>query len=150
MNIQIDETRCTGCGGCVEACPTGAISLTNGVAMVDQTLCAQCRACIDVCPVGAIAAVPDTSMVVQPPVAVANIPEAKPVSISPKPWLVSALAFAGREIVPRLADVLIVALENRLTRPKTVSGMASMPSNHFTGQGRGQRRQARYRGGRNR
>jgi len=42
--IYVDEERCTGCGLCVEACPTGAIRLVDGVAQVEQGLCRECEA----------------------------------------------------------------------------------------------------------
>jgi len=61
----------------------------------------------------------------------------------------AALAFLGREVAPRLADVLVAALERRLTRPTTTTiAPLSMSSQSFGAQGRVERRQARYRGGR--
>lgn len=149
MKIQIKEACCTGCGGCVETCPAGAMSLTHGVATVDHTMCTQCQACIDACPTGAITTISDTSMIFQQPAVISDIPEAKPLLTKPQPWLALVLAFAGREILPRLTDVLIGTLERRLTRPTTtVVGPASTPSSRLTAQGQGERRQVRYRGGR--
>ena len=150
MKIQINEARCSGCGGCVETCPEGALSLSNSVAKIDHTLCSQCQACIDVCPADAITAMPDASMVIQQPTAISNISEARPIVTRPQPWLASALVFAGQTILPRLADVLIGALEHRLTQPTTAVRMASTSSHRLTAQGRGMQRQVRYRGGRNR
>ncbi len=49
---------CTGYGDCVSACPFGAISIKNSVAVVDNSICAGCLACISACPKGIISTVP--------------------------------------------------------------------------------------------
>lgn len=49
---------CLGFGNCVKACPTGAISVVDGVARVDHELCTGCMACASACPRGIIEAVP--------------------------------------------------------------------------------------------
>jgi len=149
MKIQVEEERCTACARCVEICPVGAMSLTRGVATVDHTICTQCQACIDACPTGAITTIADTSMIFRQPAVISDIPEAEPLLTQPQPWLASVLDFAGQEILPRLIDVLIGALERRLTRPTTtVVGPASTPSSRLIARGGGERRQVRYRGGR--
>lgn len=53
--VWVDETRCSGCGACVAACPSHAIKLVAGKARVDLSLCRGCEACVGVCPLGAIA-----------------------------------------------------------------------------------------------
>jgi NAD-dependent dihydropyrimidine dehydrogenase PreA subunit len=122
MEMQVNAGQCTGCGLCVEECPTGAIHLSDGLAILDQATCTQCQACVDVCPVGAITVtVVERPVVVTEPAAVQPMREwevtvAEPVSSSPKPWFSAALAFAGREILPRLADSLIAALDRRLAQ----------------------------------
>ncbi|MFO7710075.1 MAG: 4Fe-4S binding protein [Desulfobacterales bacterium] len=51
----IDEEACTGCGTCVERCPTDAIVLNEkGVAQRDETACIGCGVCSRFCPEGAI------------------------------------------------------------------------------------------------
>jgi NAD-dependent dihydropyrimidine dehydrogenase PreA subunit len=51
----IDEERCTGCGECVDACPTGALQLVEGqAALTEPEACAYCADCEDLCPQGAI------------------------------------------------------------------------------------------------
>ena len=50
---RVDGQLCTGCGGCVEACRFGAVSL-NGRAVVDPLLCEGCAACFYACPHGAV------------------------------------------------------------------------------------------------
>ena len=44
MIAVVDDSRCTGCEICIDACPTNAISV-NGVAAVDAGLCIGCGAC---------------------------------------------------------------------------------------------------------
>ena len=45
---------CMGYGDCVSACPHGAISLINGVAVVDDRRCVGCGICVKMCPNGLI------------------------------------------------------------------------------------------------
>ena len=56
--VQIDGDRCTGCGACAEACPTGALALRSGENTVsitfDPTLCNGCFECGGRCPEQAI------------------------------------------------------------------------------------------------
>lgn len=51
--VKIDESKCTGCGLCVDACPVKAITVDE-VAKIDQGLCAGCCVCMDECPNDAI------------------------------------------------------------------------------------------------
>lgn len=54
MAVEIDETKCTGCGSCVEACSLEAMAVSDGKAMADPELCVECGVCADACPAEAI------------------------------------------------------------------------------------------------
>jgi len=46
--------ECTGCTGCVAACPTSAIFVTPGGIAVREQDCVRCGYCMAACPVGGI------------------------------------------------------------------------------------------------
>lgn len=53
--IEIDESRCTGCGNCVTACAEGALEIINGKAVViNDIFCDGLGACIGHCPEDAL------------------------------------------------------------------------------------------------
>jgi pyruvate formate lyase activating enzyme len=47
------ENLCSGCGRCVEACPSGAVQMDHGRVRTDRRLCTACGACAAVCSRGA-------------------------------------------------------------------------------------------------
>jgi Fe-S-cluster-containing hydrogenase component 2 len=161
MTIQINRERCAGCGVCMDTCPEGAIQLMDSQAVIDEGLCTQCKACIDACPNGAISEVrmPERSFAIMRP----STSESSPVPIQIQPALAksktparslaplagAALAFLGKEVAPRLVDVVVTALENRLVRtPKTSTLIPSSSSfRNQAAQRTGKHRQTRYRGG---
>ncbi|MBN2118778.1 MAG: 4Fe-4S binding protein [Anaerolineales bacterium] len=152
MEMRVNTGQCTGCGACIEVCPTGAIHLSRDIAVIDQPACTQCEACMDVCPVGAITRVelpvPTKALEVIQPAHKAEIVVVEPVHPDHKPWLAAALSFAGREILPWLADTLIAALDRRLAQAQPVHSQnyspmrdAAMPPT--LGRGRCYRRRGR-------
>ncbi len=53
--VEIDESKCDGCGDCVPSCAEGAIQMVNGKArLVGDALCDGLGACLGECPQGAI------------------------------------------------------------------------------------------------
>lgn len=161
MVIQVNQELCTGCGVCIDACSVGAIQLVDQRAVIDDALCTACEACIEACPNEAIT----TRSILEPDVSIITLPatEARPIPVREKvaqpetvvparglvPLAGAALAFLGREAAPRLVDVLVNALERRLARSTTttVTPVSTSTRIRTTG-GRGERRQARIRGGR--
>jgi len=56
ITYRIDEAKCPGCGLCVKACPSGAITATGKKkpVVLDQKKCIKCGACFDVCKLDAV------------------------------------------------------------------------------------------------
>ncbi len=52
--INVDEDACVGCFLCEENCPTGAIKVINGKAVLEDEKCIRCRECTIRCPVQAL------------------------------------------------------------------------------------------------
>jgi NAD-dependent dihydropyrimidine dehydrogenase PreA subunit len=161
MVIQVNQELCTGCGACIDVCSIGAIHLLDQRAVIDDALCTACEACIEACPNEAIA----LHSVVEPSVSIVTLPKAEtsPVTYSKKvvlpevvtptrslvPLAGAALGFLGRELAPRLVDIVVNTLERRLARSTTtnVSTVSTSTRVRITG-GRGERKQVRYRSGR--
>lgn len=49
-SVQLDYSRCTGCTTCLRRCPTEAIRIHDGHAVINQERCIDCGECIRVCP----------------------------------------------------------------------------------------------------
>lgn len=166
--ISILAERCNGCAACVDVCPNSAIYLVDDKATVDERLCRNCEACVAACPVGAIVAMP----LAQTPPQEAPEPQTVPVrSIQPEPVAIrvrenqtpvpfrakvlpvvgAALAWAGREILPRLADQMLVALDRRALEKQSLAGLpgtqTGAPSNGSLARGGGGRRRRQRRRG---
>jgi len=158
--IQVNKELCTGCGSCIDVCSAGVIHLVDHQAEIDETLCKACEACLDACPNGAIititapvyAATIMVQPVTDPGLALIQEPAVLPETTvhvrGLKPLAGAAFAFLRSEVAPRLVDVLIKSIENRLARPTATLISPSIPySRECSMQSRGQRKQIRRRGG---
>lgn len=50
MAVKVDLQKCTGCGTCVDVCPTEALKVKSGKVVVSQDDCTECETCIAECP----------------------------------------------------------------------------------------------------
>lgn len=58
-SVLLDESKCTGCTTCIRHCPTEAIRIKNGRAVIQSGKCIDCGECIRRCPNNAKRAVCD-------------------------------------------------------------------------------------------
>lgn len=49
-SVRLDESLCMGCINCIKRCPTQAIRVRNGKAMITKKFCIDCGECIRICP----------------------------------------------------------------------------------------------------
>ncbi len=152
--ITIDVEWCTGCGACVEVCPTGALYLVDGKATVDRSLCRDCEACIAACPSGAITLTEREEPVAEAVHLPALRPEPEVVHVRTQsaqapfrsrvlPLIGSALIWAEREILPWLADWL----DRRATQPQRSDGARQRETPPSGAKGSGRQHRHRRRGG---
>ena len=59
-SVSLDVSKCKGCTTCLKRCPTEAIRIRNGHAVIDSNRCIDCGECIRVCPYKAKKATHDT------------------------------------------------------------------------------------------
>lgn len=161
--ITIDFKRCDGCGACVEICPNNAIYLVDGKAEVDGLLCQSCEVCLTACPTGAIslaepvqqraaelARVPARGPEPEPMQTTTETLRPAPLRSSVLPVVGAALAWVGREIVPRLADYFLGSLDRRAVEKRAKKRVKEAAGRRAAARGDrkdGRRRQHRRRRG---
>lgn len=59
-SVHLNVARCNGCTTCLRHCPTEAIRIRDGHAVIDEERCIDCGECIRVCPNKAKSAVSDS------------------------------------------------------------------------------------------
>ncbi len=146
----VDERRCSGCGSCIDVCSVGAISLQNGVARIDQDLCLECEVCASACPEKAILTIEEPALVPQTRGSVLygqDRRQTKSVAAAVAPAIGAALLYVGRELVPRVADYVLDALDRRMASGTVVKrGDARSVSPERPSRGAGRRLRKRRRG----
>lgn len=55
VTLQLDEDKCSGCGGCIDVCPRAVFEMNSKkVHVTNRDACLECGACALNCPSGAI------------------------------------------------------------------------------------------------
>ena len=57
--FYLEKDKCKGCTNCMRKCPTEAIRIVNGKAVIDDDKCINCGECIRVCPYNAYTSITD-------------------------------------------------------------------------------------------
>jgi len=110
---KVDPSKCIGCTICVQngKCPTDAIEMKNGKAIIDQTKCIDCGICAKQCPVAAINEIEivDSSAAVEEEI----VPEVKDsTTVEQESYVVDAEVCIGCSICVRKCPVGAISMKN--------------------------------------
>lgn len=134
--IYVNNEACTGCGICLESCPVNAIMMHERIAYIDESRCEECGLCLDACPQGAILSVEMVASkalnpvqapqrMLAPTAVEGDLVYHRPALLKRTlPAIGTALIWAGREMLPRLAPLALDLLELRL-RSRSLSASPS-------------------------
>jgi ferredoxin len=139
--ISLNQELCCGCGACIDVCLNNAIRLQNGKAWINQAKCTSCQCCVEVCPTNALTVVKVDLPVRSGPSGALEIIQTVPlVEKAPQKSLLkgTALAVVSQQLLPRLMDIVLNALEQRISSP-VQEKMPSEVDNFEPGSGRRQR-----------
>ena len=64
-SVRLEKEKCRGCTNCIKRCPTEAIRVHDGKAMIIKSRCIDCGECIRACPHSAKRAVTDDLDMIQ-------------------------------------------------------------------------------------
>lgn len=65
-SVTLDKDKCKGCTNCIKQCPTEAIRVSKGKALITSEKCIDCGVCISVCPHNAKKAIVDNIDIIKP------------------------------------------------------------------------------------
>jgi len=110
---KVDSSKCIGCTICVQSkkCPTDAIEMKNGKAVIDPTKCIDCGICTKQCPVSAIYEVEyiDSTSRIKEDIA----PEVKDsITVEQASYVVDAESCIGCKICVRKCPVGAISMKN--------------------------------------
>lgn len=54
VDVNLDQSKCIGCGSCSEICFCKAVNISEGKASIDLSRCRGCGRCAESCPSDAI------------------------------------------------------------------------------------------------
>lgn len=107
LHPVVSDSRCIGSGGCVTACPEGALGIVNGKAtLINASACIGHGACADACPVTAITLVFGTER------RGLDIPKVSPQFESNVPGLFIAGELGGMGLIRKAATQGVQAIES--------------------------------------
>jgi Fe-S-cluster-containing hydrogenase component 2 len=150
MALYINADLCTGCGACVEACPPQAIHLMAGKPVIRRELCTACGACVEACAIGAITVIDPPAQIwpadVQVPAMARVVQNTSQMQGKIVLWTGIAATLIEQQVLPRLMDAFIAALERRLSRPELLPAISADKNIVQGNGGRGLMRRNRKRG----